>query len=158
MLKVEHLYVSFTKEYYTLNNINFHLKNGQKMVVIGSKESGRTALLRTLLGLESKVKGEISFKNIPLEKIDFENDISVGYLPATIPFIENKTVKQNIEYVIKIRDKNDPYMHVKVNNALISSGLDYLKNKKVKELNYLDRLKLALARLSVRNIDIFFLA
>lgn len=157
MLKVEHLYVSFTKEYYTLNNINLHLKSGQKLTIIGSKESGRTALLRTLLGLENKVKGEILFKNIPLEKIDFENDISVGYLPATIPFLENKTVKQNIEYVIKIRDKNDPYMQVKVNNALISYGLDYFKNKKVKELSYLDRLKLALARLFVRNIDIFLI-
>lgn len=157
MLKVKHLYVSFTKEYYTLNDINFSLKNGEKLVIVGDKESGRTALLRTILGLESKVKGEITFKNIPLEKVDFENDISVGYLPASIPFLEKKTVKQNIEYVLKIRDKKDPYAYVKVNNALVGYGLDYIKNKKVKELGYLDRLKLGLARLSVRNIDIFLI-
>lgn len=157
MLKVEHLYVSFTKEYYTLNDINLNLEHGEKVIIVGDKESGRTALIRTLLRLESKVKGDIFYKNIPIEKIDFENDVSVGYLPATIPFFEKKSVKQNIEYVLKIRDKKDPYIAVKVNNALVGYGLDYIKNKKVKELSYLDRLKLALARLSVRNIDIFLI-
>lgn len=157
MLRVEHLYVSFTKEYYTLNDINFSLSHGDKLVVIGDKESGRTALIRTLLRLESKVKGDIFYKNIPLEKIDFENDVSVGYLPTSIPFFERKTVKQNLEYVLKIRDKKDPYANVKVNNALVGYGLDYIKNKKVKELSFLDRLKLAFARLSVRNIDIFLI-
>ena len=71
-------------------------------------------------------EGEVFYKNISLEKVDFENDISVGYLPASIPFLEKKTVKQNIEYVLKIRDKKDPYAYVKVNNALVGYGLDYI--------------------------------
>ena len=157
MLKVEHMYVSFTKEFYTLNDINIDLKSGQRLVIVGNKESGRTAMLRSLLGLEQLAKGEITYKNIRLEKIDFENDISIGYLPSNFAFLENKTVKQNIEYVLKIRSKETGFLNAKVSNALIEYGLDYLKNKKVKELNYLDRLKLSIARLSVRNIDIFLI-
>lgn len=157
MLKVEHLYVSFTKEYYTLNDINIDLKQNGKLIIIGNKESGRTAMLRTLIGLEPMAKGSISYKNIALEKIDFENDISLGYLPANFAFLENQSVKQNIEYVLKIRSKENGFMNAKVNNALVEYGLDYIKNKKVKDLNYLDRLKLAIARLSVRNIDIFLI-
>lgn len=157
MLEVKHLYVSFTKEFFVLNDINFELKHGQKMVIVGNKESGRTAMLRTLVGLETKEKGEIFYKNIPLEKLDFENDISIGYLPVNTPFLEKKTVKQNIEYVLKLRSKEASYLEAKINNALIEYGLDYIKNKKVKELGYLDRLKLAIARLSIRNIDIFLI-
>lgn len=157
MLKVEHLYVSFTKEFYTLSDINIDLKQNGKMVIVGSKESGRTAMLRTLVGLEPMAKGAISYKNISLEKIDFANDISIGYLPANFVFLENKSVKQNIEYVLKIRNKEDEFLNVKVNNALVEYGLDYIKNKQVKDLNYLDRLKLAIARLSVRNIDVFLI-
>lgn len=157
MIEVKHLYVSFTKEFFTLNDISFHLKPSQKMVIVGSKESGRTAMLRTLVGLESKAKGEILYKGINLDKIDFENDIAMGYLPANSPFLEKKTVKQNIEYVLKLRSPKTNFLDTKVNNALIEYGLDFIKNKKVKELNYLDRLKLALARLSVRNIDIFLI-
>lgn len=157
MLKVKSLYVSFTKEYYTLNNINFELGDGERMVVVGSKESGRTALLRTLTGLEPMASGEIVYKNLPLSRVDFENDISMGYLPAVPAFLEKKTVKENIEYVIKLRTKDKSLITVKTNNALIEYGLDYIKNKKVKELSYYDRIKLAVARLSTRNIDIFLI-
>lgn len=157
MLEIKHLYVSFTKEFYVLNDINLELKNGQRLTIVGNKESGRTAMLRTLVGLESMAKGEISYKNIPIEKIDFQNDISIGYLPVNAPFLEKKTVKQNIEYVLKLRTNDVSLLDAKINNALVEFGLDYIKNKKVKELGYLDRLKLAIARLSVRNIDVFLI-
>jgi len=157
MLKVENLYLSFTKDYYTLNDINFEIKDAEKLIIVGNKESGRTALIRTLVGLENKIKGNIIFKNIPLEKIDFENDISLGYLPAIPAFLENKTVKANVEYVLKLRKEDKSFWDVKVNNALIGYGLEYLKNRKAKDLNYLDRIKLALARLSVRSVELFLI-
>lgn len=154
MLKVKSLYVSFTKEYYTLNNISLELSSGDKLVIVGGKESGRTAFLRTLVGLEPMAKGEILYKNIPLSKVDFENDISLGYIPAIPAFLERKTVKDNIEYVIKLREKDKNLIAIKTSNALIEFGLDYIKNKKVKELSYFDRIKLSIARLSTRNLDL----
>lgn len=157
MLEVKHLYVSFTKDYYTLNDICFNLGTKDRLVVIGGKESGRSALLRTLVGLEHIAKGEVKYKNIPLDKVDPSADIAVGYLPASPAFMENKTVKQNIEYPLKIRKENPTFYEAKVNNALVGFGIEYLKNKKVKELNYLDRVKVALARLSIRNIELFFI-
>lgn len=157
MLKVNSLYVSFTKEYYTLNNINFELNNNQKLIIVGSKESGRTVLLRVLLGLEPIAKGEVFYKDISLDKIDFQNDINVGYLPVTPTFLEKKTVEDNIEYVVKLREKNKNFIASKVSNAIVEYGLEYIRKKKVKELNYYDRLKLALARLSTRNIDVLLI-
>lgn len=157
MLKVKSLYVSFTKEYYTLNNINFELKSGEKVVIVGNKESGRTALLRTLVGLEPMSSGEIVYKNLPIGKVDFENDISIAYLPTIPAFLEKKTVKENIEYIVKLRTQDKSIIAVKTNNALLEYGLDYIKNKKVKEISYFDRIKLAVARFSTRNIDIFLI-
>lgn len=157
MLEVNHLYVSFTKDYYTLNDINISLGTGDRLAIIGGKESGRTALLRTLVGLEHVAKGEIFYKNIPLDKVDPVNDIAVGYLPSNPAFMENKTVKQNIEYSLKIRKENPAFYEAKVNNALVGFGIDYLKNKRVRDLNYLDKVKVALARLSIRNIELFLI-
>lgn len=157
MLKVESLYVSFTKEYYTLNNISFELGNNQKMVVVGSKESGRTVLLRVLLGLEPIAKGDVFYKDISISKLDFQNDINVGYLPCNPAFIEKKTVEDNIEYILKLREKDKNYIATKVNNALVEYGLEYIRKKKVKELNYFERLKLALARLSTRTLDVLLI-
>lgn len=157
MLTCKSVYVSFTKEYYTINDLSLELASGEKLIVVGSKESGRTALIRALLGLEPLAKGEIFYKNISLDKIDFENDLSVGYLPAVPVFMENKTVQDNIEYVVKLRTKDRAYMMANVQNALVEYGLEYLKKKKIKELNYYDRIKVALARLSTRNIDILLI-
>ena len=157
MLKVKSLFVSFTKEYYTLNDINLQMSANDRIVVIGNKESGRTALLRTLVGLEPIVKGEIFYKNIPLNKVDFENDISLGYIPTIPAFLEKNTVKENIEYVVKLRTKDKNFVAVKTQNALNEFGLDFIKNKKVKELSYFDRVKLAIARLSTRNIELFLI-
>ena len=156
MLKVKSLYVSFTKEYYTLNDISFDMKSGEKLTIVGNKESGRTALLRALLKLESIAKGEIFLKGIPLEKVDFQNDLSVGYLPAIPVFLGKKTVQENIEYIAELRSSDKAYVNAKVQNSLVEFGLEYIKKKKAKELNYYDKLKLSLARLSTRNIDILF--
>jgi len=154
MLKVKSIFVSFTKEYYTLNDLSFELSSGEKMLIVGNKESGKTALLRVLLGLEPLSKGEVFYKNISLEKLDFQNDISVGYLPAVPAFLEKKSVEDNIEYIIKLRTKDKTYISAKTQNALVEYGLDFIRKKKVKELSYFDRIKLALARLSTRNLDI----
>ena len=156
MLKVNHLFVSFTKEYYTLNDISFEMQSGERMVIVGNKESGRTAMLRTLVGLETIAKGEVLYKNISIEKVDFENDISLGYLPDTPSFLDNKSVKQNLEYVLKIRKNDTVFMNAKVSNALIGYGLDFIKNKKCKDLSVYEKIRVAIARLSVRNLDIIF--
>lgn len=157
MLKVKSLYVSFTKEYYTLNDISFDLDTGSKLVIVGNKESGRTALIRTLVGLETPAKGEILYKNIPITKLDLQNDISIGYVPAVPTCLNRKTVADNIEYIIKLRTKDKGYIAAKLKNALVEYGLDFIENKKVKELSYFDKLKLSLARLSTRNIDILLI-
>ena len=154
MLKVKSLFVSFTKEYYTLNDISFSLAPSEKLIVVGNKESGRTALLRALLRLESIAKGEIFYKNLSLDKVDFQNDISMGYLPAIPVFLDKKTVLENLEYVAKLRSQDKTYINAKIRNALAEFGLEYIKKKTVKELNYYDKIKLAIARLSIRNIDI----
>ena len=71
MLKIKSLYVSYVKEYFTLNNINLELSPSEKMIIIGAKDSGRSALLRTIVGLEQIAKGEILIKNMPLARVDF---------------------------------------------------------------------------------------
>lgn len=157
MLKIKSLYVSFVKEYFTLNNINLELSPSEKLVIIGSKDSGRSALLRTIVGLEAIAKGEILIKNMPLSRIDFESDVELGYVPANPAFLEKKTVVENIEYIVKLRNENKNFINAKVQNALNEYGLSFIKNKKVKELNYFDRLKLALARLSTRNIELLLI-
>lgn len=154
MIKIKNLYFSYAKEYFTLNNVNFSLKHNEKAIIVGGKNSGKTSLVRILLGLDRFQKGEVLINNVDVKKINFKNDISVGYIPMQPPFMENKTVEENIKYIIKLREKKKDKIEIKLNNSLGHYSLFNIKNVKVNILNYYDKIKLALARLYVRNLDL----
>ena len=60
ILKVEHLN-KFYDERQVLHNINFSLKKGEVLTLLGPSGSGKSTLLRTLNGLEDYKNGSIFF-------------------------------------------------------------------------------------------------
>lgn len=49
-----------------LQNINFHIKRGQKVAITGDGDSGKTVLLRLLTGVFQDFEGDLSFDQIPI--------------------------------------------------------------------------------------------
>lgn len=156
MLKVSNLYFSYTKEYNILHNINFCLHNKETMFILGEQESGRSSLIRILLGIETNYKGEVIYDNMPVDRKLFKTTVSVGFLPEKMACMEGKSVYANLKYVLKIRKVNKAMQEIKINNALKCYGLETLKDVKMNELGRYDRLKVALARLSMRKLDYIF--
>ena len=153
MLSVNNVYLKYTKEFNTLNNINLKVEDGEHVVLFGEKESGKSSLLRVVAGLEKVTSGDVLIKNIDVKKLNLKADVSLGYISALGAFLENKTVEQNLAYVLKIRkfDKND--INSKVNGVVLSYGLEGLKNRRLKDLSDFDRMRVAIARLSLRKIE-----
>lgn len=157
MILVKNVYLSYTKEYYTLNNINLEVKAGEKVVLFGEKESGKSSLLRIIAGLEKATKGNVYLDNTDISKVDFKNGLSLGYIGSTGVYLKNKTLKQNLEYVLKIRKEQKEVITSKVANALIKYNMESIANTKVKDLGRFEKLKLSIARLSLRKVDIFLI-
>lgn len=157
MILVKNVYLGYTKEYFTLNNINLVLEKGSKSVLFGEKDSGKSSLLRIIAGLEKPTKGNVYLNNIDISKINFKNDISLGYIGSAGVFLNNKSVKQNLEYVLKIRKENKDVIVSKVANALIKYNMEGIANKKVKELGSFEKFKLSIARLSLRKLDVLII-
>ena len=80
MIKIENLFLAYNKEYYALYDINLEFQKGDKVALVGEEGSGKTSLLRAVAGLEKIAKGNILINNVPVQKIDFAHDISVGYV------------------------------------------------------------------------------
>lgn len=80
----------------TLQGINFSLKKGQKLAVIGTVGAGKTSLLELIAGNLVPTEGEILFNNSPLSTV--EDSIlhgTLGYVrQENILFSE--TIKDNI--------------------------------------------------------------
>lgn len=153
MLNVSNVYLKYTKEYNTLNNINLNVEDGEHVILFGEKESGKSSLIRVIVGLEKVTSGDVIIKNVDVKKINFKTDISMGYLSTLGAFLERKTVTQNLEYVLKIRKYDKEQINSKVNGVILSYGLEGLKDRKLKDLSPFDRIKVAIARLSLRKID-----
>lgn len=155
MIEFKEVTLAYTKDYNALQNINLTINKEERVVVVGEENSGKSSLLRVLVGIEKPNKGEATIKGIPTYKADFKELISLGYLPVKPVFMEGKTVAKNLEYPLKIRKVDKNMRQVKLFNVLRSYGLDAIKDIKVKELSYYDRLKVCLARFALRNVDIF---
>ena len=157
MIELEHIFVSYTKEFNTLQDISLSLKAGERLVIVGEKESGRTALLRTIVGLDKCKSGTILINGTPIDKVDFKDGVALGFLPSEPVFLENKNVEDNLKYVLDIRAKDKKLTNLHVNNALASYDILKLKDRKLKTLNRLERIKVALARLSLRELSIIII-
>lgn len=157
MIEIKNLYLSFTKEYDALHNVSLSIKDGQKVALVGDTDSGKTMLLRTIAGLEKFESGEVILKNININKIDFKQDISVGFVPKSFVLLNNKTVKENLEYVLKIRNIDRATINLKVLTALKYFGIESIQTLKVKDLSNYQKILLQLARVSMRKIDLFLI-
>lgn len=157
MIKVENLYFAFTKNVNALNNINFEIQNKEKVAFLGELDSGKTTLFRILAGLETYDKGEIFYNYTNQKTLSYNTDISVGYIPFKSVFFDRKTVYQNLEYVLDIRDEEENIKHTKIQQALNNFDLNSIKDLKINQLSLFQKIKVSLARVSMRKIQFFLI-
>lgn len=154
MLSVKNLNLKFTKEFYALEDINLEIDDGESVAFVGELESGKTTLLRVLAKLEDFDSGEIYFNHIPIKKVDFRTDISVGYVPYCPVFLENKTVYDNFRYILNKKGYKPAEAEKLINNAIIEYSIEKIINEKVKNIRKEDKYILSLIRLSFRKLDL----
>lgn len=154
MIRIKNLFLKYVRQYYALYDINLDIAVGETVAFVGQAESGRTSLMRILAKLEKPTKGEVYIKNIPLKKLNFAEDISLGYLPATPIFFEHKTVYENLLYVEKLQSSRRAQIESTINQTLIDFNIENFKDVMVGELGLFDKYIISLARLSLRKIDI----
>lgn len=151
MISFSNVFVKYTKEFYALSNINFEADKGEVVALIGPKDSGKTCMLRLLAGLEKQDKGEVYIKNIPLDKVDYSVDVSVGYIPYKASFLDKKSVYDNLKYILEVRKTDKSLLEEKINQAIIDFKLESIAQEKVYKLSLYEKYLVSVARLSFRN-------
>lgn len=154
MIEVKDLYLKYIREYYALYNINLSVSEGECVAFTGEKHSGRTTLLRAITGLEKFDKGEIFINGREIRNVDFRTDIELGYVPVVPVFFENKTVYDNLKYVLEQRKVGKNEIENKINQILIDFKIEKYKNIKIKDLDIYEKYLISFVRLAMRPLQI----
>ena len=86
ILQVKNLTVQLDSEK-VINNLSFQVKDGEFLTILGPNGSGKTVLLRTLLDLIPKYKGEIIWRP----------GVKAGYLPQGLTHLKVKNFPLEVE-------------------------------------------------------------
>ena len=101
MIKVEHLYKSFDGKA-VLKDISVDYEPGKCNMIIGASGSGKTVLLKNLIGLMEPDSGEISYGDRALSQMDYEEKKAlrqkIGVLFQGSALFDFATVIENVMF------------------------------------------------------------
>jgi ATP-binding cassette subfamily B protein len=149
-------------QHYVLRNLNFTLRQGEHIGIVGRNGTGKTTLVKLLLNLYPDYEGEIMYGATEMRKANpLVLRKKVFLFPQDV-YIFNGTIKENILYGNMNADMDDVIRAAKL------AGLhDYIKkqylgyNHKVGDLGSNlsggQKLKIGFARLFLSNPDIIIL-
>lgn len=88
------------------DNISFDVNPGEVMGFLGPNGSGKTTVIRMLLGLISMSSGSAEILGIPVTLSHPEVRRNVGYLPGTLGLYKNQTVREYFKFLGSMRGGN----------------------------------------------------
>ena len=101
MIKVEHLYKSFDGVQ-VLKDINVEYEPGKCNMIIGASGSGKTVLLKNLIGLMTPDSGDISYADRKMSGMDYKERMSlrknIGILFQGSALFDFATVLENVMF------------------------------------------------------------
>ena len=143
-MKIENLCVKYDKNI-VINNFSLNLPLGEKVVIYGPNGTGKTTLLKTILGIVKAFSG----------KIIFEDDEVIAYCKQDYPNPEFPiTVEEVVAMGIKKQNKNSKE---DIKNALIKANALNLQGRLFYSLSGGERQKVSLARCYCQNANLFLL-
>jgi phospholipid/cholesterol/gamma-HCH transport system ATP-binding protein len=122
MIRVKNLYKSFSGRT-VLNDISVTFEPGRTNLIIGQSGSGKTVLLKSIVGLHEIDSGEIWFEDELFNKLDFREKKEIrkemGMLFQGSALFDSLTVEQNVRFPLDMfTDKTSEEKTDRVNFCL----------------------------------------
>jgi len=142
MLKIENLNYKIGNFY--LKNINLEIRETEYFVLLGPTGTGKTTLLKCILGLNKITSGRIFTDGKDITNL-LPEERNISFLPQNYLLFLNMNVFENISFGLKIKKKSD---ETKNDVLKIAKLLDIgpLLNREIKNLSGGEAQRVALAR------------
>lgn len=137
-----------------INGFDFDLMKGENVVVLGKSGSGKSVLIKLIIGLMNPDKGSIDVLGNDVPKLNTtqldEMRVKVGFLFQSNALYDSMTVRENLEFPLRRHWIKKSTHKEEVNNlvieALTNVGLPHTVDMMPSELSGGMRKRIALAR------------
>lgn len=158
-MKVSNLSLAF-KNKIILQDIDIEIHPGEFVFLIGYSGSGKTSLIRSLIGDFKPRSGNVVldssldlYKNLN-EEVLLEYRRSIGVIFQDYKLLESKKVYENVAFAMEVCWYSDSVIQKKVPEALEKVGLLIKKDKFIYELSGGEKQRVAIARALVNDPQI----
>lgn len=139
-----------------LNNINFDVKSGEFLAVLGLSGCGKTTLLRILIGLERQDSGEVWKDRTEISSLPPDKR-GMGIIFQNYALFPNMTVLENVSYALKLRKDLVKRAEQTAKETLDQLGMSEHLKKKPSQLSGGQQQRVAIARTLALNPDVLLL-
>jgi ABC-type sugar transport system ATPase subunit len=150
---------SVAKSYGTtevLNDVNLTVSAGDFYVVSGLPSSGKSVLLRLILGLESSDLGSINLRGETVTEQGPQGR-NIGYVPQSFALFPNKSVRDNITYPMRLDKAGRQTIEETLERVTELLNIKDLLEKRPDQLSGGQKQRVAIARGLAKETDIFVL-
>lgn len=158
MLQIRELYKAFSPELRPLRGIDLDVEKGTTLVVLGKSGTGKSVLLKSIVGLLEPDHGSIVVDNIEVvgasPKTLQEIRRRVGYVFQSGALYDSLTVGENLAFPLeKSKGMKGPEARDRVMHYLERVGLPEKVNKMPSELSGGQRKRIGVARTIITEPD-----
>jgi ABC-type sugar transport system ATPase subunit len=137
-----------------LEHIQLSVEKDDFMVVYGLPSSGKTVLLRLLMGLEAPDAGDIILRGENARHMP-PKVRNIGYVPQDFALIPHKTIFENIAYPLRLMKKSAADIKPVVRRAASMLNIEDLLDKLPTQLSGGQKQRVAVARGIAKESDIY---
>ena len=145
------------KNFNAVQNLNFEIKKGSIIGLLGPNGCGKTTTLGMILGLIKPTSGTVNIngKDIENEKNRIEILEKINFISPYIELPKKLTVKENLIVYGKMYSVQN--LEEKINSLIVDLNLIDLKNRKTGELSSGQKNRVSLAKSLINDPEILLL-
>ena len=160
MIAVDNLKMQFGSEE-ILKGISTVFEQGKTNLIIGQSGSGKSVMLKCLIGLLKPLAGTISYHNKPTHQMNLQQQRilreEIGMLFQGGALFDSMTIEENIMFPLRMFSKQStPKMISRVNEVLDRVNLDGVNKKFPAEISGGMQKRVSIARAIVNNPKYLF--
>lgn len=162
MIKLSNLNKSY-EDKTIFKGLNLHIKNGEKVVIIGKSGAGKSTLLNLLSSLDSNYEGDIYINDVcnPAQNKKLQRKLlreDISYVFQNYGLIDEDSIFDNLKIGLKFSKLSQSEIRHNIQRILGTVGLsnDITPDTKIYQLSGGEQQRVAVARALLRDTQILF--